>query len=70
MYRIWVIGANAHPGNPDLMDDKFISGVEVTTDPAPEIELLDLSGKLLQIKWALILGMVAMMMLGDNFRAV
>jgi hypothetical protein len=59
-----VIGANAHPGNPDLMDDKFITGVEMRTDKPPKIEKLDLNSSILVIKWCLILGMVVIGMYG------
>lgn len=35
-YDIYVIGANAQPGYPDLMDKNFIKQLSITTKPAPE----------------------------------
>jgi len=35
-YSIFVIGGNAHPGYPDLMQDKFISKLEFNTPESPK----------------------------------
>lgn len=39
-YAIYVIGANAHPGYPDLMEDKFVRKLEFKTLKAPPGRLL------------------------------
>jgi hypothetical protein len=39
-YSIYVIGANAHPGYPDLMDSKFIKKIDFTSKVAPEGTLI------------------------------
>ena len=43
-YTLFVIGANAHPGYPDLMNDKFMRQIDFTSLKAPEKEFLDLHG--------------------------
>lgn len=45
-YALYVIGGNAHPGYPDLMEEKFVETILFTTEPAPPVEYLDLGDDL------------------------
>lgn len=47
-YALYVIGGNAHPGYPDLMEEKFVETILFTTEPAPPVEYLDLGDDLRQ----------------------
>ena len=60
-YSIFVIGANAHPGFPDLMETKFIKKLDFTTSKAPANEWLDLSSSLLKLP-SLLLGLTCMIL--------
>lgn len=66
-YTIWVIGANAHPGNPDLMEDRFIVSIETKTDEPPVVEVLDLqSSRIMPLARILILYAVYLVFFDGN----
>ena len=57
-YSLYIIGANAHPGYPDLMDSKFIRQIDFTSAKAPEAEFLDLHSSVRGVA-----GMIMVMMI-------
>lgn len=59
-YTLYLIGANAQPGYPELMDERYLILREFKTLPAPIADYVDLSGK---IQKALIFGMALLFLI-------